>query len=55
MRYCAAPGCSSYTDSPNPAYWLYVYEHPDNLAEKPRSFCCWQCLAHYAYDQRPVL
>jgi hypothetical protein len=54
MRYCAAPGCSSYTDSPSPAYWLYVYEQT-GLDAKPKSFCCWQCLAHYAYDQRPVL
>ncbi len=55
MIYCAAQGCSSYTDSPTHIGWLFVRESDTFLDVKERSFCCWKCLAHYAYGMRPVL
>ena len=53
--YCAAQGCASYTDSPTHFGWLFVLETTEFLDTKEQAFCCWKCLAHYAYDMRPVL
>lgn len=48
--------CKSDTGAPNPKGWLYVKRTPLVVGEEENfSFCCWQCLVHYGYDQRPSL